>query len=136
MHEVHCFGAEEGNYKLRGKWVSIFHGGRWGDYPVGTNVDLCPVCDLPIRVFFIKGSSYIATCTPKHTQMLMRRNKEGLCVRCGKEFGEFERRFHNEWFCRNCSKKTNDMEWYAFNLRRSNYGDSIDAKTEYWHNRP
>ena len=133
MLEVHCFGVPEGQYKLRGKWVSIHAGIRdtWHDYPVGTSVELCPVCDIPIRVLFIKGSSYVGCCTPMHTTLLMRRKKEGLCVRCGREFRELEARF-NDWWCDDCEEKVKLAQHYAFNLRRAEY-ENVDPKREYWH---
>lgn len=115
MIDVHCFGVSDGQYKIHGKQVSIVKNGHWTVYPISTALDLCPVCDMPIRVSWIQGTSFLATCSDKHTQIFLRRNKESLCVRCGKEIPETD---HHFWHCDECPKTINNAQWYQFNLHK------------------
>lgn len=135
MLEVHCFGVPEGKYKMHGdNHVSIYND-RWKDwdsYEVVTGVELCPVCDTAMRVFAIRGSTWLATCTPKHLQLLKRREKENLCVRCGRQMDETNRRARN-WWCWECGKKVSEPDFYQFNLSRSHYEPTRERKIEYWH---
>lgn len=123
MKEVHVFGVKEGQYKIHGNRVSVFNDKYkdWHDYEITRGFDICPVCDEPLQVLAIKGSTFIATCCPKHSIILLRREKENLCIRCGTQFPPNVPEQHSAWYCQSCYNKRNDAHWQSFNIRKRKY---------------
>jgi len=64
--EVKCFGIPEGKYRFV-KGIEIYNEklGVWQTYTLVEYYDKCPVCGRLMHVYAIKGTTWLACCSPE-----------------------------------------------------------------------